>query len=226
MLNRARKLQRLFDQYCTTHQYVQFKLDQEEWRQVDYLLSITKPFFDATNILSKTQDVSVHHVFSIYNRMFTHLEEAEEKLKYKAIPWKKRMLWALQGAKEKLLKYYHATGTESFGQVHAIATILCPSKKLRYFEGDNWKGKDKDGQPIDFTKIYQDALQKEFIKYQQRFVPQVSPGDIDAAQGATENPLDSWVDSQPTVMAEVEQPEDELTRYLAKGKQFLSTMLY
>jgi hypothetical protein len=80
MLDRARKLQRLFDQYCTTHQYVQFQLDQEEWRQVDYLLPITKPFFGATNILSKTQDVSVHHVFSIYNRMFTHLEEAEEKL--------------------------------------------------------------------------------------------------------------------------------------------------
>jgi hypothetical protein len=226
MLNRARKLQRLFDQYCTTHQYVQFKLDQEEWRQVDYLLSIMKPFFDATNILSKTQDVSVHHVFSIYNRMFTHLEEAEKKLKYKAIPWKKRMLRALRGAKGKLSKYYSATGTESFGRVYAIATILCPSKKLRYFDSDEWKGEDEDGQPIDFMKIYRDALQKEFTQYQQRFAPQVLLGDIEAAQGAMENPLDSWVDSQPTVQAEMEQPEDEITRYLAKGKQFYSILLY
>ena len=60
MLDRARKFQRVFDQYCTIHQYVQFKLDQEEWRQVDYLLLITKPFFDLTNVLSKTRDVTLH----------------------------------------------------------------------------------------------------------------------------------------------------------------------
>jgi hypothetical protein len=30
MLDRAKKLQPVFDQYCTIYQYVQFKLDQEE----------------------------------------------------------------------------------------------------------------------------------------------------------------------------------------------------
>ena len=137
MLNRARHLQWAFDQYCTIYQYVQFKLDQEEWRQVDYLLYITKPFFDVTNILSKTRDVSIYHVFSIYNRMFTHLEEAEKKLNYKAIPWKKQMLQALQDVKGKLLKYYSATNTESFGRVYALATILCPLKKLYYFNSND-----------------------------------------------------------------------------------------
>jgi len=81
MLNRARKLQSVFDQYCMTHQYMQFKLDEEEWRQVEYLLLITKPFFDFTNVLSKTRDVTVQHVFSIYNKLFNHLDAAERKLK-------------------------------------------------------------------------------------------------------------------------------------------------
>jgi hypothetical protein len=35
-------LQSIFDQYCTTHQYLQFKLEGEEWRQIDYLLCITE----------------------------------------------------------------------------------------------------------------------------------------------------------------------------------------
>ena len=167
MLDRARRLQRVFDQYCTIHQYVQSKLDQEEWRQVDYLLLITKPLFDLTNALSKTRDVTIHHVFSIYNKLFSHLDAAEKKLKRKAVPWKKRMLQALQAAREKLSKYYHARDKKSCGIVYAIATILCPSKKLRYFDSKDWRGEDDDGKPVGFMKTYRGALQKEFNRYQQ-----------------------------------------------------------
>jgi hypothetical protein len=58
---------------------------------MDYLLLITKPFFNFTNVLSKTRDILVHHVFTIYNRLFSHLDNMEKRLKYKAISWKKRM---------------------------------------------------------------------------------------------------------------------------------------
>lgn len=44
MLTRAKKLQPVFDKLYDT--FTQFKLDQEEWRQVEYLLLLTKPFFD------------------------------------------------------------------------------------------------------------------------------------------------------------------------------------
>jgi hypothetical protein len=78
MLGRARKLQSIIDQNCITHHYVQFKLDQEEWRQIEYLLLITKPFFDDTTIHSKTNDVIVHSIFSIYNGLFNHDGSSEE----------------------------------------------------------------------------------------------------------------------------------------------------
>jgi len=81
MLYHAKRLQPVFDQYCTTHQYLHFKLDQEEWRQIGYLLLITKPLFDFTNVLSKTRDVTVHYVFSIYDCLFNNLDDPEEKLK-------------------------------------------------------------------------------------------------------------------------------------------------
>ena len=115
MLARARKLQSYFDEYCTTNQYAQFKLNSKEWRQVEYLLLITKPFFDFTNVLSKTRDCTVHHICSIYNRLFTHLEEAEKKLRCKRVYWKKSMLRALQLAQKKLTKYYSGTDNSAYG---------------------------------------------------------------------------------------------------------------
>jgi hypothetical protein len=219
MLNRARQLQSIFDQYCTTHQYVQFKLDQEEWRQVEYLLLITKPFFDFTNVLSKTRDVTVHHVFSIYNRLFTHLEDAEKKLKGKGVPWKKRMLQALRAAKAKLSKYYGATDNEPYGTIYAIATILYPSKKLRYFDNADWRGGK-----VDFMKQYHEVLQKEFTRYQQQALLATEPAEVQASTGdAEDEELAMLCDSQTTLPAtEADLQEDEITRYLAKGKRPLS----
>lgn len=49
-------------------------LDPEEWRQIEYLLWITQPFFKFTTALSKTKDVTIHSVFGIYNKLFEHLE--------------------------------------------------------------------------------------------------------------------------------------------------------
>ncbi|KAG0160395.1 hypothetical protein PDIDSM_7923 [Penicillium digitatum] len=99
MLNRAKKLQ-------------PFMI---KWRQVEYLLLLTKPFFDFTMMLSKTKDITAHNIYSIYNKLFSHLDAAEAKLKNKGVIWKKRMLWALQTAKKKLSKYY--TATEFMGDI-------------------------------------------------------------------------------------------------------------
>jgi hypothetical protein len=219
MLNRARKLQPVFDQYFITHSYVQFKLDQEEWRQVEYLLLITKPFFDFTNVLSKTRDVTVHNIFSIYNRLFNHLDTTEKKLKRKGVPWKKRMLQALRAAKKKLSKYYTATDNEAYGTVYAIATILCPSKKLRYFDNADWRGTNKKGEPVDFMKTYREVLQKEFRRYQQQqqVTSEKEPANVQVSFDPVEDELDLLCESQTALQAEADQPEDEITRYLAKG---------
>lgn len=217
MLERAKKLQRVFNQYCSTHQYVQFQLDQEEWRQVEYLLLITKPFFHYTKILSKTQDVTVHSVFSIYNELFSHLDDVEELLERKTVPWKKRMLQALQAARTKLSKYYKASDTESCGTVYAIATILSPSKKLRFFEGDDWKEENEKGEVIHWMPFYRDKLQKEFDQYQQRIAPRNEPSQVQVSQEPDEEELDLIMDSHAALQGEVNQSEDEITRYLAKG---------
>jgi hypothetical protein len=214
MLSRAKKLQSIIDQYCTTHQYVQFKLDQEEWRQIEYLLLITKPFFDYTTILSKTNDVTVHSIFSIYNELFNHIDVSEKQLKRKAVPWKKQMLRALQAARKKLAKYYKATDIEAHGDIYAIATILSPSKKLQYFTNKDWKGE------IDFVKQYRKVLEKEFVRYQQELSDSTELVEVDTILAPTGdfNDLDMIGESQATMQSAVEQEDDEITRYLAKGE--------
>jgi len=66
-------------------------------------------------------------------------------------------------------------------------------------------------------KTYRDVLQKEFNRYQQQVVPQAAPVNIQTSQDPIENELELMMDSQTSLQAEVDQPEDEITRYLTKG---------
>ncbi|KAJ5267276.1 hypothetical protein N7478_010084 [Penicillium angulare] len=216
MLNRAKRLQRFYDQYCIDHQYLHFKLDQEEWRQVDYLLLLTKPFFDFTTVLSQTKDITVHNIFSIYNKLFSHLDTAESKLKNKGVIWKRHMLQALQTAKTKLSKYYTATDYEPYGDIYAFATILCPSKKLRYFSSSDWQG------DIDYVKHYHEVLKQEFDRYKARLYEGLESTALEDPSGESADDSDYDLDaicaSQNQIPEETILPQDdEIARYLARG---------
>ncbi|KAG0158347.1 hypothetical protein PDIDSM_5860 [Penicillium digitatum] len=217
MLNRAKKLQPFYDQYCTDHQYLYFKLDQEEWRQVEYLLLLTKPFFDFTMMLSKTKDITAHNIYSIYNKLFSHLDAAEAKLKNKGVIWKKRMLWALQTAKKKLSKYYTATEYEPYGDIYALATIFSPSKKLRYFSSTDWQG------DIDYANRYQEVLSREFDRYRKMLTHDTNdPAALETSGVAIDEnddcDLDAACASQNQPLEELTKPDDdEIAQYLARG---------
>ncbi|KAJ9482098.1 hypothetical protein VN97_g11345 [Penicillium thymicola] len=179
-----------YDQYCTDHRYLYFKLDQEEWRQVEYLLLLTKPFFDFTMMLSKTKDITAHNIYSIYNKLFSHLDAAEAKLKNKGVSWKKRMLQALQTAKKKLSKYYTATDYEPYGDIYALATIFSPSKKLRYFASTDWQGN------IDYVNHYQEVLNREFDRYRKMLTYDTDdPAALETSGGAIDDNDDCDLDA-------------------------------
>jgi hypothetical protein len=40
-------------------------MNKDEWRQVDYLLSVTYPFFKFTSSHSATTNITVHNVFGL-----------------------------------------------------------------------------------------------------------------------------------------------------------------
>ncbi|OQD94302.1 hypothetical protein PENVUL_c148G07398, partial [Penicillium vulpinum] len=132
MLRRAKRLSKPCDEYCDNIGTQKYKLSKAEWRQVDYLLYITEPFYRFTTVLSKTKEITVHHIFGIYNALFEHFEESIAQLTPKTIPWKKAILQALNAGIAKLTSYYTKT-KEIHGSLYAIGTILAPQHKLHFF---------------------------------------------------------------------------------------------
>ena len=161
MLRRAKRLQSVFDEFCTKYGHSHLKLDQEQQRQIDYLLCITQPFFQFTNALSKTKDITVHLIFGIYNKLFDHLEKSINQLRYKKVAWKKVILSALYTAKTKLSQYYSKTDSVP-SDIFAIGTILIPQNKLQFFSG-----KDQDDEQCD---RYRQSFMDYFEPYKQRLL--------------------------------------------------------
>lgn len=184
-------------------------LGPEEWRQIEYLLWITQPFFKFTTALSKTKDVTIHSVFGIYNKLFEHLETSIQQLQRKRSPWKQLMLSALHAAKEKLSFYYSKTD-EIHSDLYAIGTIIAPQNKLQFFSGKDW-----DDESYDWRKRYLRSLQNYLEPYKQRLSEnQFSSKTLPPAVPTSE--LDMLL-----MPAESHQQKpgqsDELTDYLESG---------
>jgi hypothetical protein len=48
MLRRAKRLRAIFFLFCAEYDCQEMLLHDQEWRQIDYPLCITEPFFDFT----------------------------------------------------------------------------------------------------------------------------------------------------------------------------------
>jgi len=163
MLRRAKRLEFSFDWFCLEYAHTRLQITSDEWRQVDYLLCITQPFFQFTTTLSKTKDVTIHTVFSIYNCLFDYLERSIRQLKRKKIGWKQQMLQALEPAESKLREYYYMTDTKGLGDSFASSTILDPQYKLDFFKTSDWQDPETD-----YSSQYQEIMEERIKRYQDR----------------------------------------------------------
>ena len=132
MLRRAKRLRSVLDGFCAQYSRPNLQPSQEEWRQIDYLLAITQPFFTFTTTLSKTKDITVYTIFGIYNKLFSYLERSMAQLARKKVSWKTLILSALKQAKLKLSEYYSMTDNIP-DDLYAISTILASQNKLHIF---------------------------------------------------------------------------------------------
>ncbi|KAJ5471453.1 hypothetical protein N7530_008810 [Penicillium desertorum] len=157
MLRRAKRLRTIFSLFCIEYDCEEMLLSEQEWRQIDYLLYITEPFFDYTTQLSKTRDVTAHYVFKIYNKLFDHLERSQAQLRRKRVPWKKQMLEALEAGRSKLDEYY-SQADDLRGDIYAISTMLAPVNKFKFFLSSDWDQEWRD--------TYRLAFKKALVPYQ------------------------------------------------------------
>jgi len=120
--------------------YRQLFTTQDEWTIVKYVMEVLRPFRYWTLWMSKRHTVTFHHVMTVYNDMFDHMDGVMRDLAKKKNQWKEDLFFTVKLAQQKRSKYY-AEVTPTTGMFLISAHILDPFRKFRSFR--NWdKGMD------------------------------------------------------------------------------------
>ena len=133
---------------------------QDEWTIVKYVMEVLRPFRYWTLWMSKRHSVTLHHVITVYNDRFDHMDGVMHALAKTKTPWKEDLFLAVKLARQKLSKYY-AEVTPSTDMLHISEHILDSFRKLRSF----WKWDNgMDVNPEDET-FYTTQYQEASLKY-------------------------------------------------------------
>jgi len=133
---------------------------QDEWTTVKYVMEVLRPFRYWTLWMSKRHTVTLHHVITVYNDMFDHIDGVMPALAKNQTPWKEDLFFAMKLAQQKLSNHY-AEVTPSTGMTLFSAHILDLFRKSRSFR--KWD-KGMDINPEDETS-YTTQYQEAFLKY-------------------------------------------------------------
>jgi len=163
LLERAYRLREFTRQWLQNPKYAQYRplfTTQGEWTIVKYVMEVLRPFRYWTLWMSKRHTVILHHIITVYNDMFDHMDCVMRALAIKKTQWKEDLFFAVKLARQKLSKYY-AEVTPTMGMLLISAQILEPFRKLRSFR--EWD-KGMDINPDDETS-YTTQYQEAFLKY-------------------------------------------------------------
>jgi hypothetical protein len=133
---------------------------QDEWTIVKYVMEVLRPIWYRTLWMLKRHTVTLHHVITVYNDMFDHMDGVMRALAKKKTQWKEDLFFAVKCARQKLSKYYTEV-TPTTGMLLITAHILDPFWKLRSFR--KWD-KGMDINPEDETS-HTPQYQEAFLKY-------------------------------------------------------------
>lgn len=163
----------------------------------------------------------------VYNRLPTHFEQSQARLRYKKVPWKKGMLNALKAGSQKLSVYYKST-EEAHGCLYAMGTILAPQYKLKFFEGLDWSGEvEFDNTLSSWYDIYETSLHGHLEDYSKRQPERQIP--------TTKFTVHETEDEMASLLAEDQPPlppplkatgwQEELKEYLNLSRFILCLLL-
>jgi len=160
---RAFRLREFTPEWLQNPKYAEYRplfTSQDECTIVKYVMEVLKPFQYWTLWMSKRHTVTLHHVITVYNDKFDHMDGVMRPLPKKMTAWKEDLFFAVKLARQKLSKYY-AEVTPTTGMLLISAHILDPFRKLRSFRECD---KGMDINPEDETS-YTIQYQEVFLKY-------------------------------------------------------------
>jgi hypothetical protein len=211
MLIRYRRLRQAVEAMVEREHIRWFRLSEEEWKAVDYLISLAKPFNFATILISTTKGPTVHMVFLLYAMLFNMLEDAKRKLSRKDAAWKVDIRNALNASYDKLRKYYTAT-TGPLGELYGHAILLSPHVKGAFFKSGIWGHSDSR-----WGAIYWASLRMLFEK---RYCGQNPDNIPDNAQQTKPVRRSLFIDLDAIDDPSELSAKGEFDRYKAASKSF------
>jgi len=127
---------------------------------VKYVIDVLRPLQYWTLWISKRHTVTLHHIITVYNDMFDHMDGVMRALAMKNTPLKEDLAFAVKSIRLKRSKYYaEVTPTTGMGVISAHR--VDPYRKSRWCR--KWdKGMEID--PADET-YYTTQYQGACVKY-------------------------------------------------------------
>ncbi len=211
MLVRCIRLRRAIDAFWSQiggdGRVATLKLDGTEWKKVEYLVKLMKPYAMHGATLSAAVQPTIDMVYEKYNSIFDHLDAKKNKLQLKQQAWKKQLLPALEAARSKLSFYYAMTKGE-LGEMYNIGNMLNPSQKNSIYCRREWE-------PESYAK-----LTKAFVAYFQQHYSAQPAGSGSRNSGQVVNAFDLWTLAQRPAGRRLggRSGNSEIIEYLNEGE--------
>jgi len=135
LLELAYQLQEFTFEWLQNPKYSNYRplfTTQDELTIVKYVIEVLRPFQYWTLSMLKRHTVTLHHVITVYNDRFDHMDSVMPALARNKTQWKEDLFFAMKLARQKLSKYY-AEETPSTGMLLISAPILDAFQMLRSF---------------------------------------------------------------------------------------------
>jgi hypothetical protein len=140
--------------------YLPLFTTQDEWTVAKFVMEVLRPFQYWTLWMSKRHTVTLHHVITVYNDMFDHMDGVIRALAKKKTTWKQELFFAVKCAWHKLSIDYTEVPLMT-GMILVSAYILDPSWKVRSFM--KWdKGMDIN---TEYEASYTTQYKEPILKY-------------------------------------------------------------
>jgi hypothetical protein len=130
----------LDEQILRDPSHERLSLSNRDWKKLDYLIILLRPFAEYTSLIGNSRDATINHTWNVYNALFDHLDVIRDQLNRKDLektPWILEFITAVDVGIAKLKEYYSKTGGPVETQ-YALAAMLDPSQKLDIFTAPGW----------------------------------------------------------------------------------------
>jgi hypothetical protein len=107
LLKHAYRLRKFTHELLRNTKYAEYQplfTTQDEWTIVKYVMEVLRPFPYWTLRMSKRHIVTLHHIITVYNDMFHHMDGVMGALAKKMTQWKEDLFFAVKFAQQKLSK--------------------------------------------------------------------------------------------------------------------------